>query len=137
MPKDRPALHEVVTALGRVGPEVWDAVLPDARPEEAPSRVTPASTGPATSTVGVTAGGSTETGAETVGGGTEVGADPTSAAADVALPRRLIVGDGPPLEVQQPVFVPKHTRRWVKRTLVIAASLFVGLAIGIVVLLLV
>jgi serine/threonine protein kinase len=141
-PRNRPDLREVLTTLDRVDPARWDEILPDARPidaadSEGPARAAKTSPMHKESAIGTATGG-TETDDVQVGAGTEFEADPHEARdAVAAATHHTTIGDGPALALVQPVFVPKRQRRMLKRLLIIAASILVGLAIGLVVLVLV
>jgi hypothetical protein len=52
-----------------------------------------------------------------------------------ATPRGRIVHD-PAMSLTQPVFVPRRQRRMLKRLLIVAAGILVGLTIGLLVLML-
>lgn len=138
-PTNRPALREVLATLDRVDPAVWDEILPEARAIDARAPATPINTSPVgTETGNDTATGGTKTDDAQVGAGTEFEADPHETPdAVVAATRHTAVSDGPTAELVQPVFVPKRQRRMLKRVLIIGASILVGLALGLVVLVLV
>jgi serine/threonine protein kinase len=141
-PRNRPALREVLTALDRVDPALWDEILPDARPIDAADSAGPAraaETSPIGTESGIgTATGGTETNDVQVGAGTEFEADPHEARdAVAAATRHTAFGDGPTVALVQPVFVPKRQRRLLKRLLIVGAGILVGLAIGLVVVMLV
>lgn len=124
-PQDRPALPEVSAVLRKVQPEVWDAVLPEA---QAPAHRKPS---PTEAAVPVTLGGSTE-GGGTIGGaegGDESGSTPSTPTVSPVNPL-LLAG------IEQPVFRPIRTRKNY-RILAIVAGIMVGLALGLLVLLLI
>jgi serine/threonine protein kinase len=126
-PQDRPALPEVSAVLRKVKPEAWDAVLPEAQ-AAAPR---PSSSSTEAAVLG-TLGGSTE-GGGTTGGGTEGGDESGNT------PRIPIVTDISPLllkDVVQPVFRPRR-RRKNYRILAVVCGILVGLALGLLVLLLI
>lgn len=141
-PRNRPDLREVLATLDRVDPAIWDEILPDARAIDARGPAAPAAaaaTSPVrTETGNDTATGGTKTDDAQVGAGTEFEADPHEAPdAVVAATRHTVNSDGPAVALVQPVFVPKRQRRMLKRLLTVGASILVGLAIGLVVLMLV
>jgi serine/threonine protein kinase len=141
-PRNRPDLREVLAALDRVDPAVWDEILPDAPAIDARGPAAPvaaAETSPVcTETGSDTATGGTDTDDVEVGAGTEFEAVPHEAPdALVAVTRRTVIGNEPTVALVQPVFVPKRQRRMLKRLLVVGAGVLVGLAIGLVVLMLV
>ena len=141
-PRNRPDLREVLAVLDRVDPAVWDEILPDARAIDARGPAAPiaaAETSPVRSETGSdTATGGTATDDVEVGAGTEFEADPHEASdAVVAVTRRTVIGNEPTVALVQPVYVPKRQRRMLKRLLVVGAGVLVGLAIGLVVLMLV
>jgi hypothetical protein len=47
-----------------------------------------------------------------------------------------LIGSAATVALVQPVFVPKRRRRRLRRLLLVAAGMFVGLAIGVIVLML-
>jgi serine/threonine protein kinase len=136
-PRNRPGLREVLAALNRVDPAVWDEVLPTARAIEATGPATAAHTSSARTDAGTsTATSGTQTGDAQLGAGTEFETDPdASPAVAAATPRGRIV-HGPAVSLTQPVFVPRRQRRMLKRLLIVAAGILVGLTIGLLVLML-
>jgi eukaryotic-like serine/threonine-protein kinase len=141
-PRNRPDLREVLAAFGRGDPAVWDEILPDARAIDVRGPAAPAAaaeTSPVrTETGNDTATGGTKTDDAQVGAGTEFEADPHETPdAVVAATLHTVISDGPAVALVQPVFVPKRQRRMLKRLLIVGASVLVGLAIGLVVLMLV
>ncbi|MGO9925218.1 MAG: serine/threonine-protein kinase [Mycobacterium sp.] len=141
-PRNRPDLREVLAALDRVDPAVWDEILPDARAIDARGPAAPAAAAEMsptpTETGNDTATGGTKTDDAQVSAGTEFEADPQEAPdAVVAATRHMLISDGPAMALVQPVFVPKRQRRMLKQLLIVGASILVGLAIGLVVLMLV
>lgn len=117
-PGDRPSLQRVLNALARVEPEMWDALLPDARAAAHPSAL-PAD---------VAAAGGAQDG--TIGG-TEGGDEPLSAP---SIPSSIGVDSRLLTSIEQPVFRPKRTRR-TRQILLVAGGILVGLALGLIVLL--
>jgi serine/threonine protein kinase len=138
-PRNRPALREVLAALDRVDPALWDEILPDARAIDARAPAASVDTSPVgTETGNDTATGGTKTDDAQVGAGTEFEAEPHEAPdAVVAATRHTVVSDRPPVALVQPVFVPKRQRRMLKRVLIVGISILFGLALGLVVLMLV
>jgi serine/threonine-protein kinase len=136
-PRNRPGLREALAALNRVDPAVWDEVLPTARAIEATGPATAAHTSSARTDAGTsTATSGTETGDAQLGAGTEFETDPdASPAVAAATPRGRLVHD-PAMSLTQPVFVPRRQRRMLRRLLIVAASILVGLTIGLLVLML-
>lgn len=140
-PKSRPNLREVLTTLSRVDSAVWDRILPEQHTREAsgPSGAMAASeVRPSTqnfTTTGESNGDDLGNGA-----GTEVEADtdeaPAAVAAVAAVTRAALIGGAATTALVQPVFVPKRKRRRLRRVLATAAIMFVGLALGVVVLML-
>ena len=120
-PRDRPALREATAALARVKPDVWDAALPEAKATE------PSVSLPAEAAASATAGGGTIGGTKS---GTEGGDEPGRA------PRVPSVAPGDPLltSIEQPVFLPKRTRK-IPRIVGVAVGILAGLLIGIIILL--
>ena len=131
----------VLAALYRVDPAVWDEILPDARAIGARGPAAPsaaAETSPVHAETGNdTATGGTKTDDAQLGAGTELEADPHEAPdAVVAATRHSAIADGPAAALVQPVFVPKRQRRMLKQLLIVGVSILIGLAIGLVVLML-
>jgi hypothetical protein len=136
-PRNRPGLREVLAALNRVDPAAWDEVLPTARTIEVTGPATAADTSAASTKAGNgTATTGTETGDAQLGAGTEFETDPDTSPAMVATTPRGRLVHGPSVSLTQPVFVPRRQRRMLKRLLIVAASILVGLTIGLVVLML-
>jgi serine/threonine protein kinase len=134
-PGNRPALREVLATLGRVDPAVWDDILPDARATDTGSTAAPAAVA-ATSATHTETGNATATDVQ-VGAGTEFEDDPGEVPeAVVAAARHTLTTDGPTLALVQPVFVPKRQRRTLIRLLIVGVGILVGLAIGLIVLML-
>jgi serine/threonine protein kinase len=138
-PRNRPDLREVLAALHRVGPVLWDEILPDAREIGTRVPAIAADTYPVgTETGNGTVTGGTRTDDPQVGTGTEFEAEHHEAPdAVVAATRRTVISDRPPVALVQPVFVPKRKPRMLKRLLIVGAGILVGLAIGLVVLMLI
>jgi serine/threonine protein kinase len=138
-PRNRPALREVLATLGRVDPALWDEILPDARAIDAQAPAASVDAYPVgTETGNDTATGGTKTDDAQVGAGTEFEAEPHEAPdAVVGATRHTVISDGPTVELVQPVFVPKRKRRMLKQLLIVGASILLGLAIGLVVLMVV
>jgi len=119
-PGDRPTLREVATELARVDPGGWDQILPDAQAVKSPSRAAPVAVDqPAT-----------------VGGGTEHEPESETGTNAPVAPRVPPIDEGPTVELEQPVFRPKRTRRRY-RAIAVAGGILVGLALGLEVLLLI
>ena len=141
-PRNRPDLRDVLAALYRVDPAVWDEILPDARAIDARGPAAPSAAAEMspvhTETGNDTATGGTKTDDAQLGAGTEFEADPHEAPdAVVAATRHSAIADGPAVALVQPVFVPKRQRRMLKRLKIVGVSILVGLAIGLVVLMLI
>jgi serine/threonine protein kinase len=134
-PKSRPNLREVLATLARVDSAVWDRILPDHRTREASHP-----RGAVASPVRADTQNFTTTGESNVddlhgGAGTEFEADTDEAPIAVAVVTRAAsIGAAATTALAQPVFVPKRQRRMLRRLMVIAAGICVGLAIGVVVL---
>jgi serine/threonine protein kinase len=136
-PKSRPNLREALATLARVDSAAWDRILPDHRTREASHP-----RGAVASPVRADTQNFTTTGESNVndlhsGAGTEFEADTDEAPIAVAaVTRAASIGAAATTALAQPVFVPKRQRRMLRRLLVIAASICIGLAIGVVVLML-
>lgn len=138
-PRNRPDLREVLTTLERVDPVLWDDILPaahdiGARVPSVAADICP----PGTKTGNDIVTGGTETDDAQVGAGTEFEAEHREALdAVVAATRHPAISDRPPVALDQPIFVPKRKPRMLKQLLIVGAGILVGLAIGLVVLMLV
>lgn len=136
-PKNRPNLREVIAALDRVDPTLWDRILPDPHAVEATPPAPVATTLQAQADTVAATGEATEDAAAEIGAGTEVeSASDEAPAAAAAVTRAALIGSAATVALVQPVFVPKRRRRRLRRLLLVAAGMFVGLAIGVIVLML-
>jgi serine/threonine-protein kinase len=136
-PKNRPNLREMIAALDRVDPTLWDRILPDPHAVETAPPAAVATTPQAQADTLAATGEAAEAAAAEIGAGTEIESAsdqaPTTAA---AVTRAALMGSAATVALVQPVFVPKRQRRRLRRLLLVAAGMFVGLAIGVIVLML-
>jgi serine/threonine protein kinase len=138
-PRNRPNLREVLTALDRVDPAVWDKILPDAGAPSA-TQVVAAEAPPVRTETGTgtaTGGTDTDTDDVPVGAGTECEASDLAQDPVVTATHHSVLSYAQAVSLVQPVFVPKRQRRKLNPLLIVGAGILIGLAIGLIFLLLV